>query len=254
MSDLQPYDLKEPVPEGLSEREEREWRYQRYIKEYLRVIAALDENVGRVLHFLEIAGLSEDTAVAYTSDHGFFLGEHGWFDKRFMYEPSMRIPLVVRWPGVVAPGSVERRPRGERRLRADPARHRRGRAARADAGPQPAAAAARRGPRRLAHGGVLPLLHAPGPGPQRPGQLRHPHAHAQADPLPRARLRRLRARARSDASPSGSCSTSWRTRTSCTTATAIPSTPTVVRGVERAAGDGCRSSYGDTPEGVVPAR
>jgi arylsulfatase A-like enzyme len=106
MADLKPYDLKEPVPEGLSEREEREWRYQRYIKEYLRVIAGLDENVGRVLHFLETAGLSEDTAVAYTSDHGFFLGEHGWFDKRFMYDPAMRIPLVVRWPGVAAPGSV----------------------------------------------------------------------------------------------------------------------------------------------------
>ncbi|SCK20898.1 Arylsulfatase A [Streptomyces sp. WMMB 714] len=106
MSDLEAHDLKEPVPEGLSEREEREWRYQRYIKDYLRVVAALDENVGRVLHWLETAGLSEGTAVAYTSDHGFFLGEHGWFDKRFMYDPAMRIPLVMRWPGVVAPGSV----------------------------------------------------------------------------------------------------------------------------------------------------
>ncbi|RAJ69861.1 arylsulfatase A-like enzyme [Streptomyces sp. Amel2xB2] len=106
MADLTPEDLKEPVPEGLSEREEREWRYQRYIKDYLRVVAALDENVGRVLHYLGISGLAEDTAVAYTSDHGFFLGEHGWFDKRFMYDPAMRIPLVMRWPGVVAPGSV----------------------------------------------------------------------------------------------------------------------------------------------------
>lgn len=105
MSDLQPEDLKEPVPGGLSEREEREWRYQRYIKEYLRVIAALDENVGRVLHHLDVSGLADTTAVTYTSDHGFFLGEHGWFDKRFMYEPSLRIPLVVRYPGVVAPGS-----------------------------------------------------------------------------------------------------------------------------------------------------
>jgi arylsulfatase A-like enzyme len=106
LEDLGPEDLKAPVPEGLSAREEREWRYQRYIKDYLRVVAALDENVGRVLHFLAIAGLAEDTAVAYTSDHGFFLGEHGWFDKRFMYDPSMRIPLIMRWPGVVAPGSV----------------------------------------------------------------------------------------------------------------------------------------------------
>jgi arylsulfatase A-like enzyme len=105
MSDLLPQDLKMPVPEGLSERQEREWRYQRYIKEYLRVIAGLDENVGRVLHYLDVGGLTDGTAVAYTSDHGFYLGEHGWFDKRFMYEPSLRIPLVVRWPGVVEPGS-----------------------------------------------------------------------------------------------------------------------------------------------------
>ncbi|MEB8338381.1 sulfatase family protein [Streptomyces endophyticus] len=106
MSDLQDSDLKAPVPEGLSEREEREWRYQRYIKEYLRVIAALDENVGRVLHHLDVTGDAADTAVVYTSDHGFYLGEHGWFDKRFMYDPSLRIPLVVRWPGVVEPGSA----------------------------------------------------------------------------------------------------------------------------------------------------
>lgn len=105
MRDLLPEDLKAPVPEGLDEHAEREWRYQRYIKEYLRVIAALDENVGRVLHYLDITGLDRSTAVAYTSDHGFYLGEHGWFDKRFMYEPSLRIPLVVRWPGVTPPGS-----------------------------------------------------------------------------------------------------------------------------------------------------
>ncbi|MEV0007087.1 sulfatase [Streptomyces sp. NPDC051840] len=105
MSDLVDVDLKMPVPQGLSEREEREWRYQRYIKEYLRVIASLDENVGRVLHHLDISGAAADTAVMYTSDHGFYLGEHGWFDKRFMYEPSMRIPLVVRWPGVVPAGT-----------------------------------------------------------------------------------------------------------------------------------------------------
>ena len=105
MSDLQAHDLKAPVPKGLSEREEREWRYQRYIKEYLRVIAGLDENVARVLHYLDITDTADETAVAYTSDHGFYLGEHGWFDKRFMYEPSLRIPLIVRYPGVVPAGS-----------------------------------------------------------------------------------------------------------------------------------------------------
>lgn len=104
MEDLEPADLKATVPEGLSPRAEREWRYQRYIKEYLRVIAGLDENVGRVLHHLDVAGLTDDTVVAYTSDHGFFLGEHGWFDKRFMYEQALRVPLVVRWPGVIEPG------------------------------------------------------------------------------------------------------------------------------------------------------
>ncbi|MEU2429170.1 sulfatase [Streptomyces sp. NPDC007861] len=105
MEDLTDEDLKGvPVPPGLSPREEREWRYQRYIKDYLRVIAALDENVGRVLHYLDISGLEASTAVAYTSDHGFFLGEHGWFDKRFMYEEGMRIPLVLRWPGVTGAG------------------------------------------------------------------------------------------------------------------------------------------------------
>lgn len=109
MEDLTAEDLKGvPVPPGLSPRAEREWRYQRYIKDYLRVVAALDENVGRVLHYLDVSGLDGATAVTYTSDHGFFLGEHGWFDKRFMYEEAMRIPLVVRWPGRTPPGSRRR--------------------------------------------------------------------------------------------------------------------------------------------------
>ncbi|AKH81028.1 sulfatase [Streptomyces sp. CNQ-509] len=109
MEDLTSEDLKGvPVPPGMPPPEEREWRYQRYIKDYLRVIAALDENVGRVLHYLDVSGLDGATAVAYTSDHGFFLGEHGWFDKRFMYEEGIRIPLVVRWPGRTAAGSRRR--------------------------------------------------------------------------------------------------------------------------------------------------
>jgi arylsulfatase A-like enzyme len=106
MADLKPgYDLRPPVPDGLSERAEREWRYQEYVKAYLRVVAALDENVGRVLHYLDVTSLADSTVVAYTSDHGFFLGEHGWFDKRFMYEEAIRIPLVVRWPNVAPAGS-----------------------------------------------------------------------------------------------------------------------------------------------------
>ena len=82
------------------------WKYQRYIKDYCRSIASVDENVGRVLDYLDESGLADNTIVIYTSDQGFYLGDHGWFDKRFMYEESLRMPLVVRWPGHVKPGLV----------------------------------------------------------------------------------------------------------------------------------------------------
>lgn len=82
------------------------WKYQRYVKDYLRCIASVDENIGRVLDYLESSGLAENTVVIYSSDQGFYLGEHGWFDKRWMYEESLRTPLMVRWPGVTHPGSV----------------------------------------------------------------------------------------------------------------------------------------------------
>jgi arylsulfatase A-like enzyme len=82
------------------------WKYQRYMKDYLRTIASVDDNLGRVLDYLDRSGLAKNTVVIYSSDQGFFLGEHGWFDKRWMYEESMRMPFLVRWPGVVAPGSV----------------------------------------------------------------------------------------------------------------------------------------------------
>ncbi len=81
------------------------WKYQRYIKDYLRCIASVDDNVGRVLDYLDESGLAENTIVIYTSDQGFYLGDHGWFDKRFMYEESLRSPLVVRWPKHIKPGS-----------------------------------------------------------------------------------------------------------------------------------------------------
>ncbi len=83
-----------------------QWKYQRYLQDYLGAIAAVDESVGRVLETLDETGLAEDTLVVYTSDQGFFLGEHGWFDKRFMYEESLRMPLVMRLPGRIGPGSV----------------------------------------------------------------------------------------------------------------------------------------------------
>jgi len=82
------------------------WKYQRYMKDYLRCVASVDDNVGRMLDYLDETGLAKNTVVIYSSDQGFYLGDHGWFDKRFMYEESFRMPLVARWPGVIKPGSV----------------------------------------------------------------------------------------------------------------------------------------------------
>jgi len=82
------------------------WKYQRYIKDYLRCIASVDDNVGRLLDYLDESGLSKNTVVFYTSDQGFYLGDHGWFDKRFMYEESLRMPLLVRYPREIKAGSV----------------------------------------------------------------------------------------------------------------------------------------------------
>jgi arylsulfatase A-like enzyme len=84
----------------------KKWKYQRYIKDYLRCIASVDDNVGRLLDYLDQSGLRENTIVIYTSDQGFFLGDHDWFDKRFMYEESIRMPFLVRYPGQIAAGSV----------------------------------------------------------------------------------------------------------------------------------------------------
>jgi len=82
-----------------------EWKYQAYLQDYLACIKGIDEQIGRLLDYLDENGLADNTLVAYSSDQGFYLGEHGWFDKRFMYEPSFQTPLVVRWPGHTAPGS-----------------------------------------------------------------------------------------------------------------------------------------------------
>ena len=82
------------------------WNYQRYIKNYLRCVKAVDENIGRMLDYLDENGLSKNTVVIYSSDQGFWLGEHGWFDKRWMYEESLHTPLLVRWTGRTKPGST----------------------------------------------------------------------------------------------------------------------------------------------------
>jgi arylsulfatase A-like enzyme len=75
------------------------------MEDYLGSIASVDDNLGRMLAYLDEAGLTENTVIVYASDQGFFLGEHGWYDKRWMYEESLRMPLIVRWPGVVPSGS-----------------------------------------------------------------------------------------------------------------------------------------------------
>ena len=106
MTDLWPEDVKETPPAGLVGEELDSWLYQRYIKEYLRCVASIDDNMGRLLDVLDSEGLRDDTVVAYTSDQGFFLGDHGWFDKRFMYEESLRMPFLVRYPREVPPDSV----------------------------------------------------------------------------------------------------------------------------------------------------
>lgn len=83
------------------------WKYQRYLQDYLGTIAAVDENVGRLLDYLENNQLDDNTLVVYTSDQGFYLGEHGWFDKRFMYQESFKTPLLIKWPNVITPNTTE---------------------------------------------------------------------------------------------------------------------------------------------------
>ena len=97
-------DLKESYP-SMDDKEKMQWRYQRYMQDYLGTIRAVDENVGRVLDYLEANKLMDNTLIVYTSDQGFYLGEHGWFDKRFVYDESFKTPLLVAWPGKVAPSS-----------------------------------------------------------------------------------------------------------------------------------------------------
>jgi arylsulfatase A-like enzyme len=122
-------DLKIPPPEGLSRRESnnyyaygnkgefwtpndtlqgaalKNWKYQTYIKDYLRCVAGVDKAVGQMLDYLEANGLAENTVIIYTSDQGFYLGEHGWFDKRWMYEESFRMPFMISYPKLIKPKS-----------------------------------------------------------------------------------------------------------------------------------------------------
>ena len=88
----------------LNDREKMGWKYQRYMQDYLGCISSVDDNVGRVLDYLQESGLDKNTIVVYTSDQGFYLGEHGWFDKRFIYNESFKTPLMIRWPNKIKPG------------------------------------------------------------------------------------------------------------------------------------------------------
>ncbi|MEM7656830.1 MAG: sulfatase [Bacteroidota bacterium] len=99
-------DIGESYQQAVAEGKELEWRYQRYMQDYLASIASVDRNVGRVLDYLDESGLAENTLVIYTSDQGFYLGEHGWYDKRFMYEESHRTPLMIRYPAAVQANST----------------------------------------------------------------------------------------------------------------------------------------------------
>ena len=85
-------------------KEVAEWKYQRYLQDYMACLASVDESVGEILDYLKRTGLDKNTIVVYTTDQGFYLGEHGWFDKRFMYEESFGMPMVMSWPGHIKPG------------------------------------------------------------------------------------------------------------------------------------------------------
>ncbi|MEV0803288.1 sulfatase [Kribbella sp. NPDC050281] len=108
--DLGAEELGEELPEELrgpeNRTERKRWKYQRYLRDYLQCVQSIDDNVGRLLDVLESEGLAEDTVVVYTSDQGFFLGDHGWFDKRLMFDESLQMPMLIRWPGRIPAGST----------------------------------------------------------------------------------------------------------------------------------------------------
>lgn len=94
--------------QNLSGKALTEWKYQRYMRDYLATAASLDRNIGRLLDYLNAHDLTRNTIVIYVSDQGFYMGEHGWFDKRFMYEESFRTPMIMQYPGAVKPGTVNK--------------------------------------------------------------------------------------------------------------------------------------------------
>jgi len=103
---IYPDHFTEKVPPSMTQDQYKYWAYQTFFKGYLRLVASLDENITRLLDYLDQSGLAKNTIVVYTSDNGFFIGEHGLFNKMWMYEESMRLPLIVRYPGHFKAGSV----------------------------------------------------------------------------------------------------------------------------------------------------
>jgi arylsulfatase A-like enzyme len=99
-------DLKEDPPPGMTYEEQAIWKYQRYMRDYLACVHSVDENVGRLVDWLRDRGDFDDAMLMYSSDQGFFLGDHGWFDKRLMFEESLRMPLVISCPNRISAGGV----------------------------------------------------------------------------------------------------------------------------------------------------
>jgi arylsulfatase A-like enzyme len=93
-------------PNDLTARQRKQWNYQQLMRRFLANLKAQDDNIGRLLDYLDKSGLAKNAIVVFTGDHGFFLGEHGWFDKRFMYEEALKVPWMVRYPGIIKPGSI----------------------------------------------------------------------------------------------------------------------------------------------------
>ncbi len=151
------------VDPKLPDAEYKRTAYQRYLKKYLRCVRGVDDSVGRILAYLEESGELDNTAIFYTSDQGLMLGEHDYIDKRWMYEESMRIPLLVRYPGLVAAGSRSDALVDNIEYRADTAGPGRSCDAGLYAGAKPGAHTTRRDARKLADGNLLPLLDAHGP-------------------------------------------------------------------------------------------
>ena len=191
---------RDQAPSDLTREERKAWNHREFMKDVLGCIDSVDENVGRLLDELDRSGLAENTLVVYTSDNGYFLGEHGWTDKKVIYEESIRVPLLVRYP---AEGSrrrtVSERLRAQRRLHADVSRLRRPRSSAAGPREKPETALGRRDSRGLARLDLLPDLSRQRGNPAQAAALRHSNRALQAGLLVSGdrRLGAIRSRGRS---------------------------------------------------------